>query len=151
MTPGLVSATLITGLLTAAPPTSEQVKAVFDHYYAGQGRGAVLVDTLLCRDIEKAKKETKYDCVATFEGSAKVGDDVNVYLVLLVPEGDTEELMVQAAHEGVVRETRDVSVTGRVPRSRTWKSFKLSKPGKWEFVVRRGTVELIRKSIQAEP
>src|SRR5512138_2870831 len=39
--------------LAADKPTAEEAKKVLDFYYHGKGMGAVLVDTKVCRDIQR--------------------------------------------------------------------------------------------------
>jgi hypothetical protein len=140
---------LLSLALHAAPPTGDQVKSVLDYFYNGQGKPAILVDAVLCKDIERKNKDTKYDCNETFGDSADKGATVNVYLTFLVPKGDSAEFMVQAVLDGVVRSTKDVEVKGQGIRSRTWKAFTLKKEGKWEFKVLSGADAIKTVSITA--
>ena len=146
----LLTQALLLTTLTAAAPSSEAVKSVFDHFYHGQGQGLVLGQAELCKKIEKADKERRNDCVESFGASAAKGDLVNVYLVGVVPKGDKAELMIQASHEGIVRTTKDVTLEGKYIRARTWRGFKLTKPGKWEFKVIEGSKVLQTMAITAE-
>lgn len=146
----MLSATLVALTLTAAPPTPEAAKSVIDFFYEGQGQAPVLVEAILCKDIEKKNKDTKFDCLSTFEGKVGKSDTVNVYLTFLVPKGDEKELMIQASHEGVVRATKDVKIKGQGLRTRTWRGFSASKPGTWEFKVLDGATVLKTLTIDAE-
>lgn len=135
--------------LHLAQPTPEAAKAVFDHYYTGQGKGVVLAEAFLCAEIADQKKENKYDCTKRIEGTAPKGS-VNVYLVMLVPEGDKKDLMVQSTLDGVVRETKDVTVEGKGMRTRVWKSIALGKAGKWELKVLDGDKTLASLPLTVE-
>ena len=146
----LTTTVLLSLTLQASPPTGAQVKAVMDFYYKGQGQPAVLADASLCKDIERKKKETKYDCNEEFGASASKGDTVNVYMTFMVPRDDTADFMVQAALDGVVRSTKDVEVKGNFWRARTWKAFTLKKAGKWEFKILKGADVLKTLTITAE-
>jgi hypothetical protein len=119
--------------MTAAQPAPEHVKSVFEHYFHGQGKGAVLAEAFLCKKIETLKGDAQNDCLEVASDAGTKGDKVDVYMTFLVPKGDEAELMVQAVHNNVVRTTRDVKVNGTTIRYRTWRSFTLEKPGKWEF------------------
>jgi hypothetical protein len=120
-------------VLSISQPAPDAVKAVFEHYFKGQGKGAVLAEAYLCKKIETAKGETQNDCLEAAGESGAKGDKVEVYMTFLVPKGDEAELMVQAVHNNIVRTTRDVKVNGTTIRYRTWRTFTLEKPGKWEF------------------
>jgi hypothetical protein len=119
--------------MTSAQPAPDAVKAVFEHYFRGQGKGAVLADAYLCKKIDTQKGDTQNDCLEVAGDAGAKGDKVEVYMTFLVPKGDEAELMVQAVHNNVVRTTRDVKVNGTTIRYRTWRTFSLEKPGKWEF------------------
>ncbi len=135
----LLNQTLLIATLFAAPPTSDQVKAVFDYHYQGQGQELVLADAVLCKTIEKKDKARKNDCAETYGSSAAKGDTVLVYLTGVLPKGAKTELMIQAVHEGVVRTTKDVTLEGKYIRARTWKGFGVRKTGAWEFRIIQGS------------
>ena len=75
----LVFATLV------SQPTPEEVKKVVDFYYQGQGKGPVLVESVLCKKIEKEvshatsviKKLTKMMLAAANNPNISVRDVVN--------------------------------------------------------------------------
>lgn len=120
--------------LSSAQPTSDQAKAVLDHYFSGSG--AVLADAILCKTIEREDEATKWDCKEAYGEAALKGETVYVYLTFLVPKGDTEDLMIQAAHDGTVRTTKDITVKGSYFRHRLFRAFTLHKVGRWDFHVR---------------
>ena len=140
----LTSQILLLATLSTAQPTPDQIKAVFEYHYGGEG-DPILADAFLCSEMEKKKKETKWDCLTKTGESTAKGDTVNVYMYFLVPKGTEKELMVQALHNGVVRQTKDFTIKGRWLRERTWKGFTLRKTGKWEFKIRNG--ETVLKSV----
>lgn len=135
--------------LQLAQPTPEAAKAVFDHYYQGQGKGVVLAEAFLCAEIADKGKENKFDCTKRIEGAAPKGS-VNVYLVMLVPEGDKRDLMIQSTLDGVVRETKDVTVEGKGMRTRAWKTMSVGKAGKWELKVLDGEKTLATLPLSVE-
>lgn len=145
----LISQTLFALAMSISQPTSDQVNSVFEHYWDGEG-DTILADALLCSEIERKKKETKFDCITAAANTVNKGDRVNVYMTFLVPKGQEKELMVQATHNGVVRETRDVTVKGKFIRARTWKTFSLRKSGTWEFKIIDGARVLKTLTVQAE-
>jgi hypothetical protein len=144
----LTTLALLTTL--SAQPTPEATKAVFDHYYTGQGKSLVIAEAFLCAEVAEKSKDNKYDCTKRVEGNLTKGASVNVYLVMLVPEGDKKELMIQSTLDGVVRETKDVTVEGKGMRTRVWKTFTASKAGKWEFKVLDGSTALSTITATAE-
>jgi hypothetical protein len=64
-------------------------------------------------------------------------------------DGKYEDVSVQFIHDGQVRSTADVTVSG-FGRTRTWKGGTLSKPGVWTIKVLRGTKELGSTSVTVE-
>ncbi len=146
----MLSATLLALTLTSAPPSPEAAKSVIEFFYDGQGQAPVLADAVLCKDIERKDKDKKFDCLAKYGATVPQGETVNVYLTYVIPHGDEKELMIQASHEGVVRATKDVKIKGQGLRTRTWRGFKVSKPGKWEFKVLDGATVTKTLTITAE-
>ncbi len=124
-------------------PSAKEVKTVLDYYY--QGERPILAEVYLCAKVEEKDKETKHNCVERFGSTAAKGDVVYVYIVAMVPRKQKGELMVQAIHDGVVRSTKDITLTGRWFRSRAWRAFALRKPGKWDFKVLGGSGKILRQ------
>jgi hypothetical protein len=141
----------LTAQLWVAAPTPEQVKEVFDHFWAGQGKGAILADAVLCKNVQQNKKDPKFlECIEPAGEAVSKGDSLHVYVTFLIPNGDKiESVTVQAVHEGQVRETHDLALKGDFIRTRTWTTFKVSKPGKWEFRVQDGDKTLKTLSVNA--
>ncbi|MDF1562831.1 MAG: DUF2914 domain-containing protein [Deltaproteobacteria bacterium] len=138
----------------AAPstPDADTVQAVWEYYYRGQGGPPVLVRLTPCLKVDTAKaSDTRYECIEPLRGAAKKGDTVSAWMSWLVPQGESfDDVMVQWAHDGVVRSTQDLEVNGKGFRYRTYLSKTLSKPGRWEVIVRRGTTELGRAEIDVD-
>jgi len=131
----LLLAPFITAL-AIAQPAPEQIKAVWDYYQKGQGKGAILADAVLCKTVEQKAADTKFECAEPLGESAPKDTLVNVWVAFLVPKGDTvESVVVQALLDGQVRETKDLKLKGETNRTRTWTAFSLKKAGKWEFRV----------------
>lgn len=132
--------------LSPSQPAPDQVKAVFEHYWEGQGKGIVIAEAFLCAKIEQKDKDKKYDCVERVT-SAKKEDKVDVYIVYLLPKGEEKEIQIQAALDGTVRETKDVKINGSFIRGRTYRNFTLKKAGKWEFKIMDGSTTLQAVSV----
>jgi len=126
-------------------PSSEEAKAVVEYYLKGQGQGPVLLEARLCTEVAKSGEE-KNECIAEVPAEGiKANSRVMLWQAYLVPQGDTvEDLMVQVKQGDIVRETKDVKVTGSL-RNRTWPSVRLSKPGEWTVTILRG--DQVLKSI----
>jgi hypothetical protein len=136
--------------MSVSQPAPDQIKSVWEHFYKGQGKGAVLADAVLCKTVEQKDKEKKYDCVEELGETAAKGDTVNVWVAFLVPKDDKiETITVQALLDGQVRETKDLQLKGESWRSRTWTAFTLKKAGKWEFKIQDGDKTLKTMSITA--
>ena len=137
---------LIFGALVGVPPTPAQVKSVLDYYFSGTE--PILAEALLCKSIEKEDDETKWDCKERYGAKATKGDKVYVHLTFLVPKDQSKDLMLQAAHDGVVRTTKDITVKGTYFRHRLFRAFSLEKAGRWDFHIRDGEKILKTLSIQ---
>lgn len=133
-------------------PSAEAVQSTWDYYYKAKGQGPVLVDARLCTKVDTEKDSpTKFECVAEVgpEG-VKANTSVNVWQAYLVPQGDTEDLMVQTKLGNVVRETKDVRVKGEGWKTRTWNSVRLSKAGDWTISILRGDQVLKTFNVKAQ-
>jgi hypothetical protein len=136
--------------IAVAQPAPDQVKAVWDHFQKGQGKGPVLGDAVLCKTVEQKNKDTKFECAEPMGDSATKGDTVNVWVAFLVPKDEAiETVTVQALLDGQVRETKDLKLKGESMRTRTWTAFTLKKAGKWEFKIMDGDKALKTLSINA--
>lgn len=138
---------LLFAALVGAPPSPAEVKAVLGHYFSGSG--PILADAVLCKTIEREDEATKWDCTEAYGATAKKGDTVYVHLTFLVPKSETHDLMIQAAHAGTVRTTKDITVKGTYLRHRLFRAFTLQKAGRWEFYVRDADKVLRTLTIEA--
>ena len=131
-------------------PAASWVRAVWEYYYQGQGGGPVLVELVPCLEVdEKAGSPTRYECLQPAAGTLGVGAKVSAWTSWLVPENDQiDSIMVQYLHNGVVRTTRDLKLSGKGWRYRTYTSAVLNKAGRWEIVVLNGTQELGRVGLE---
>jgi hypothetical protein len=123
----------------ADPPSPDTVKATWEFFYKGKGSGLVLADAKLCLEVSQ-KGEDKFECTKEVPAEGvKAGATVHVWQAYLVPQGDTvDDVTVQSKQGDLVRETKDVKVTGEGWRSRTWTTFHVGKAGTWSFIVNRG-------------
>jgi len=131
-------------------PTPEAVKSTWDFHYKGKGGGVVLADAKLCLEVAK-DGDMKSECIKDLppEG-VKAGTSVLVWQAYLVPQGDTvEDIMIQLKQGDVVRETKDVKVTGLSIRTRTWNSMRIPKAGSWTITVMRGDETLKTFTVNA--
>jgi len=136
--------------VAVAQPAPDQVKAVWEYYQKGQGKGPILADAILCKTVEQKNKDTKFECTEPMGDSATKGDTVNIWVAFLVPKDDTvENVTVQAVLDGQVRETKDLKLKGESMRTRTWTAFTLKKAGKWEFKINEGEKTIKTLSINA--
>ncbi|HSP78472.1 MAG TPA: hypothetical protein VLQ93_08080 [Myxococcaceae bacterium] len=122
----------------AQVPTSEEAKRVVEYYLKGQGQGPVLLDAKLCAEVSKSG-ENKFECIEEVPAEGvKANSRVTVWQAYMLPQGDTvEDIMVQVKHGEIVRETKDVKVTGGL-RTRSWPSVRLNKSGDWSITILRG-------------
>jgi hypothetical protein len=134
-----------------ATPSAEEAKKVIDYYYRGKSLGPVLVQLTPCLKMDPAKEgPTKSECQEPVKGPVKKGTLVNAWTLWIVPEGGNyDDVALQWSHEGVVRSTTDLKLTGAF-RSRTWRPTTLHKPGKWEVKVLRGAQTLGSAAITVE-
>jgi hypothetical protein len=130
------------GAARAEVPTSEEAKKVFDFLEKGQGQGIVVVDAKLCGEVPKTG-DNALNCVNELT-EAPAGQSVKVWIVYLVPKGDTlTDVSVQVKQDGKVRETKDFDkLEGKGYVQRTWTAFTAKKAGAWSAVITRGDKEL---------
>jgi hypothetical protein len=122
----------------AKVPTSEEARRVVEYYLKGQGQGPVLLDARLCAEVAK-EGEDKFECIEEVPAEGvKANSRVLVWQAYLLPQGDSvEDIMVQVKHGEVVRETKDVKVSGGL-RNRSWPNVRLNKAGDWTITILRG-------------
>ena len=133
-------------------PSSDEAFKVVSYYYDGKDSGPVLLKTMPCLKVDEGKtSKTRNECVKPIDSSVPKGSRVSLWSAWLVPVGGKyDDVSVQFLLDGVVRETRDLSLSTESPRMRTWSTSTLSKPGKWEIKVTRAGKELSTSSITVE-
>ncbi len=111
-------------------PGPEAAKSVIDFYFNGQGKGVVLADIKVCKDIVDT------ECTETVDHSLlKIGEQYKIWMAYLVPEGeDLNSLSIQFSKDGEVQYARELSVKGSL-RYRTWRTFNPGTTGIWEVKV----------------
>jgi hypothetical protein len=134
------------------PPPADELKRVLDYLENGKDSGPALLDLVPCTKVDTTKgSETVNTCVEPVTGPVKKGTTIYAWTMWFCPKGGKyEDVMIQFLYEGQVRSTMDITVQG-LARTRTWRGSTLSKPGKWEIKVLRGSQELGGTTVQVAP
>lgn len=122
-----------------AKPAAEEVKRVLDYYYHGKGLGPVLLETKVCREIQREGDE-KGECAGDISTQAiKKGEAIYLWMAYMAPLGDEpQNIIVQFENGGVTRIVKNVQITGQL-RYRTWLKVTLDKVGAWKAKVAHDT------------
>lgn len=125
------------------PPSAEMIKKVVDYLENGKDRGPALLDVIPCTKVDNTKgSPTQFQCIEPVTAAVKKNTTVFAWLQWYCPkDGKYEDVQVQFLHEGQVRQTIDVPVSG-FGRTRGWRGANLSKVGKWTVKVSRGDKDL---------
>jgi hypothetical protein len=118
-----------------AKPTPEEAKRVLDFYYHGKGLGPVLLESKVCRDIQREGDE-KGECAGDLSAQTiKKGETVYLWMAYMVPSGDeAQNIIVQFENGGVTRSVKNLQVSGQL-RYRTWVKAPLDKVGPWKVKI----------------
>jgi hypothetical protein len=118
-----------------AKPTPDEVKRVLDYFYHGKGMGPVLLETKICRDVQREGDE-KSECAGDITAQAvKKGESVYLWMAYMVPSGDEpQNIIVQFENGGVTRMVKNLQVSGQL-RNRTWLKVTLDKVGSWKVKI----------------
>ena len=121
--------------LADAKPTPEEAKRVLDFFYHGKGLGPVLLESKVCRDIQR-EGDGKGDCAGDLSAQTiKKGDTVYLWMAYMVPSGDeAQNIIVQFENGGVTRSVKNLQVSGQL-RNRTWLKATLDKVGPWKVKI----------------
>ncbi|MEW5740464.1 MAG: hypothetical protein AB1938_16170 [Myxococcota bacterium] len=135
----------------APPPPADEIKRVMDYQENGKDRGPALLELTPCTKVDNTKgSPTANTCIEPVTGPVKKGTTVFAWTLWFCPkDGKYEDVSIQFLHEGQVRSTVDVTIQG-LARTRTWRGYSLTKPGKWEIKILRGTQELGATSVTVE-
>lgn len=119
-------------------PTSEEAKRFLDFYYHGRGKGTVLMEMKVCKEIEP-EGDNKNECVDEVSASSLVKEkSYYFWMSYLTPENDEiNDIAVQFNQGGETKSAKELSVSGSI-RYRTWKMFTPRSAGDWEIKVVRG-------------
>jgi hypothetical protein len=130
-------------------PSPDAVTSVWDFWFRGQGAGVVLADARLCLEVGRDGRD-RFQCVREVPAEGvRANTPVFAWQAYLVPQGDSiEDLTVQVYQGETLRETKDVKVTGEGIRARNWTGVRLTRPGAWRVVIRRG--DTVLKSIDVK-
>jgi len=134
------------------PPPADEIKRVMDYQENGKDRGPALLELVACAKVDNTKgSPTANTCVEPVSGPVKKGTTVFAWTLWFCPrDGKYEDVSIQFLHEGQVRSTVDVTIQG-LARTRTWRGYSLTKPGKWEIKILRGDKELGGTSVTVAP
>lgn len=130
-------------------PNVDSIRQVYAYHFQGAGRPPILVDLLPCLEVDTKKdSETRYDCLQPVDGPVELNSNVSAWTTWLVPKGeDPKGLSVQYVHEGIVRQTKDLTVSASSVRARAFTGAKLNKTGRWSILVLSGSKELGRAEL----
>ena len=117
-------------------PTSKEISKVMDYYYGGKKKGPILLKLTPCLSVNQDKKSPKrFECNKTAGGTVAKGTTVSAWTSWFVPKnGSYDDIMIQFLHNGMVRTTKDILLTGGT-RKRAYRSEVLNKTGKWQMKV----------------
>jgi hypothetical protein len=132
-------------------PSAGEANRVLDFFFYGKDKGPLLLSLVACTKVDSAKDSpTKNECIEPVTAPVKKGTTVQAWTSWMVPEGGSyEDVVIQYIFEGQLRTTADVKLSGGY-RNRTWRASTLSKAGKWQIKVLRGTVELGTASVTVQ-
>lgn len=121
--------------LADAKPAPEDVKRVLDYYYHGKGMGPVLLETKICREIQREGDE-KSECAGDITAqTVKKGESIYLWMAFMVPLGDEpQNIIAQFENGGVTRMVKNLQVSGQL-RNRTWLKITLDKVGPWKVKI----------------
>jgi len=133
------------------PPPAEEIKRVLEYQENGKDRGPALLDVVPCAKVDSTKgSPTSFTCIEPITAPVKKGSVVHVWTQWFCPKGGKyEDVSIQSLVDGQVRNTVDVTIEG-LARTRTWRTFTLNKPGKWQLKVLQGGKELGMTSVVVE-
>lgn len=121
--------------LADAKPAPEDVKRVLEYYYHGKGMGPVLLETKVCREIQREGDE-KSECAGDITAqTVKKGESIYLWMAFMVPLGDEpQNIIAQFENGGVTRMVKNLQVSGQL-RNRTWLKITLDKVGPWKVKI----------------
>lgn len=130
---GLILSITPAWALAAAKPTAEETNKVLDYYYNGKGLGPVLLESKICRDIQREGDE-KNECAGEIsDGDLKLEESVYLWMSFMAPVGsEPQNIIVQFENGGITRNVKTFQVNGGL-RYRTWLKISLNKIGRWNI------------------
>ena len=109
-----------------------------NYFYNGESKGPILMSLNLCETVDRKKdSKTKYECLKASPSKIKVNSKVTAWTSWFVPQkGKYDDIMIQFIHDGMIRTTKDVTLSGGL-RLRAFRTETVTKKGKWEIRVLR--------------
>jgi len=131
-------------------PSPEEAKKVAEYFYHGKGKAPVLMETKVCRDVQKEGDE-KFECSGDVTGKpVKKGQAAYVWMAYMAPDGaETQNVTVAFELNGAARITKNAKFDGLL-RGRTWLKYTFDKPGTWKVKIALGAEELGTREITVE-
>ena len=115
-------------------PNALEVKKVIEYYKKGQGKGVILVESVLCKGVHRKGPKAKDPTDIVSTTSFKKGEVILLWMNFLVPERDRASIHFEFIRRGKVRRAEDLAISGAT-RYRSWKRLSTSKKGTWEVVI----------------
>ena len=106
-------------------PTSKEARKVFDYYYHGQGKGAVLKNYKFCNKIKESECDQEIA-----DGTIIKGQKVYLWMDFLLPVGDKADMYLQFKRNNKIRKVIDFVISGSI-RYRTYQTIPTNKTGDW--------------------
>lgn len=120
--------------LAFAAPSSQETKAVLDHYWSGDS--PVLVEYKVCSEIVKEGDE-KNNCAAEVNPEAlQAGEDVYLWMNFMVPRETEHKISALFTRNGRPEKTKDMKISSSL-RYRTWTKLPTAKGGTYQVQVDR--------------
>jgi len=120
--------------LAISAPSSQETKAVLDHYWSGDS--PVLVEYKICSEIIK-EGDNKNDCAAEVNPQAiKAEDEVYLWMNYMVPKDTEHTMSVLFTRNGRPEKSKSLKISSSL-RYRTWTQLPTDKGGTYMVQVDR--------------
>ena len=106
-------------------PTSNEARKVFDYYYHGQGKGAVLKNYKFCHKINESECDQEIA-----DGTMIKGQKVLLWMDFLLPVGNKADMYLEFKRKNKIRKVIDFVISGSI-RYRTYHTIPTNKIGDW--------------------
>lgn len=121
-------------ILAFAAPSSQETKAVLDHYWSGDT--PVLVEYKFCSEIVKEGDEKNNCATEVNPESVQAEDDVYLWMNYMVPRETEHKISVLFTRNGRPEKTKNLNISSSL-RYRTWTKLPTAKGGAYQVQVDR--------------